>query len=693
MSLQTPPAAVLRFGTFEVDVRAGELRKQGVRLKLQEQPFQVLIVLLQRPGEVVTREELRSQNWPPDTFVDFDNSLNTAINKLREALGDSADNPRFVETLPRRGYRFIAPVTGLDGKESAERLDSWKEIAAYLKRDERTVRRWESEGLPVHRKIHKKQASVFAFPAEIDAWWNSGRERLEAESPPKEEIAAAEPGRTWRRKSVWILALGGAVILASVFAFNVAGIRNRIFAVGVPPVHSIAVLPLENLSRDPEQEYFADGITEQLTTELAQISSLKVISHTSVVQYKGTTKLLPQIAKELGVDAVVEGAVQRSGEKVGINVQLVQAPTDRHLWAKSYERDLRDVLDLEREVTHAIADEIKAKVTATEEARLTGARAINRAAYEDYLKGWYFFDKRTPQAAMLSVGYFRKSLEQDPRFPSAYVGLAEALETLSAMDVTPYSETQAEASQALRHALELDPKLGEAHAALGLYEALWNWNWVAAERQLKMGLQLSPGSAIVHNRYSRYLQAVGRLDEGVQEARRAAELDPLSFFMHRELGRSLYFAREYDEAIAELGRAAELDPHASVVNNWLSWIAEKRGDHQRAMELWLLNAPLSGVPENATVTFRKAYEDRDWKRFCEADLRFLTEARNLPSAPYFIAVDQVRLGNKDAAFEWLGRSLEDKNVWVTWIKVDPLLDDLHADPRFKDLLRRVGLPQ
>ena len=574
-----------------------------------------------------------------------------------------------------------------------ERLDSWKEIAAYLKRDERTVRRWEAEGLPVRRKVHKKQASVFAYKAEIDAWWNSDREKLEVESPPQPEVAAAEPTLASRWKGVWILAPGGAAILAVVLAFNVAGIRNRVFARGVSPVHSIAVLPLENLSRDADQEYFADGITEQLTTELAQISSLKVISHMSVVQYKGTKKLLPQIAKELGVDAVIEGAVQRSGEKVGITVQLVQAPTDRHLWAKSYQRDLRDVLDLEREVTHAIADEIRAKVTATEKERLANTRPITREAYEDYLKGWYFFDKRTARAATLSVGYFRKSIEQDPRFPPAYVGLAEALGTLSAMDVTPYAEIQSEASHALRRALELDPELGEAHAALGLYEAQWNGNWVEAERQMKMGLQLSPGNAIVHNRYSRYLQAVGNLDEGLQEARRAAELDPLSFFMHRELGRSLYFAREYDEAIAELGRANELDPHNDEVNGWLSWIAEKKGDHERAMELWLRNARLSGVPENVTVSLREAYEARDWKRFWEVDRRFLIEARNPPPAPYFIAEDELRLGNKDAAFEWLGKSVEGKSVWVTWIKVDPLLDDLHSDARFKDLLRRVGLLQ
>ena len=265
-------------------------------------------------------------------------------------------------------------------ESSAGRLDSWKEIAAYLQRDERTVRRWEREGLPVHRHMHKKQASIYAHKAEIDVWWNNGRQRLE---PP-------EPTRAGKPFKPWLLAgLVAAGILAFV-AFNATGLRQRFLRKSdANTIRSLAVLPLENLSRDPDEAYFADGMTEALTTELAQISSLKVISHTSVVQYKGTKKSLPQVAQELSVDAVVEGAVQRSGDKVEITVQLIQAPSDRHLWAKSYERGLRDVLELQREVTHSITDEIQAKLTPPEKIHLESARSVNSEEYEDYLKGHY----------------------------------------------------------------------------------------------------------------------------------------------------------------------------------------------------------------------------------------------------------------------------------------------------------------
>ena len=584
------------------------------------------------------------------------------------------------------------PPNGLP-ERFGHRLDSWKEIASYLRRDERTVRRWEAEGLPVHRKVHKKQASVYAYTGEIDTWWNGGRQDMEETREPDSRKllnlpSARDRAATHRHRAVlWL-----AVLLAAAITGIVVGTVARLRSSPGGQIHSLVVLPFENLSGDPAQDYLADGMSDELITDLAVFKGLRVISRTSALAYRGTRKPLATIARELEVDGVLEGSLSLSGNRVRVRAQLIEAKTDQHRWAQTYESEITDIVEVQSSIARQVAEQVSLHVSPSEAPGALKLRPRNAEAYEDYLKGWYFFDKRTAGSAALSVSYFRKSMGQDPKFPLAYAGLAEALQTLTAMDVAPMSQTQAEASEALRHALELDPGLGEAHAALGLFEAQWNWNWAEAERQMNMGLQFSPGSAIVHNRYAAYLQAVGRVDDAVAEARRARELDPLSFFMNRELGRALYLARKYDEAIEQLDRAAELDSHASVVNNWLSWIAEKRGDQARAMQLGLLNAPLDGWDAKSISLLREAYENRDWKRFCETDLQRLTANKEQPSASYFIAVDELRLGNKEAAFNWLETSLEGKTVWVMWIRVDPLLDDLRSDPRFHQLLRKMRLP-
>src|ERR1700737_2844476 len=328
------PALPKRFGDFEFDPRAKQLRKHEHTIRLHGQPLEILALLLERHTEVVLREELRARLWREDTFVDFEHSLNAAVNKLRETLDDEANSPRFIETVPRRGYRFIAPV-------------------------ERALQGPATDSTSQNAPAANQKATDLLV------------EKSAAELP------ALSEARTQGR-AVWLAFIVCAFLIALFIGFNGGGLRQRLL--GRPDlgaIRSLAVLPLENLSHDPEQEYFADGMTEALTTELAQISALKVISRTSVMQYKGTKKSLPQIAQELGVDAVVEGAVQRSGDKVGITVQLIQAPTDRHLLAKSYERGLRDVLALQREIAHAITDEIKAKLTPPEKVRLVSARSIN----------------------------------------------------------------------------------------------------------------------------------------------------------------------------------------------------------------------------------------------------------------------------------------------------------------------------
>src|SRR5438552_13614246 len=355
-------SAILRFGVFEVDVRSGELRKQGARIKLQEQPFHVLIVLLQRPGEVVTREELRNQNWPADTFVDFDNSLNTAINKLRDALGDSAESPRFIETLPRRGYRFIASVDGLDNDPDA-----------------RDVR----------------------------------------------QSGGARPAPRVLRWLVALLSL--AVLAAALFVWNVFHVRDRLRSnMRARRIHSLAVLPLTNLSGDPTQEYFSDGMTDALITGLAQMGSVKIISRTSVMRYKKTDKSLPEIARELNVDGIIEGSVQRSGDRVRITAQLIEGATDKHLWAQSYEREVNDVLALQDELARSIAGEIKARMTRQVQVRSGASHPVNPKAYEAYLRGLAYSKQPCDECEGISLEYFNRAIQIDPQWAPAYAQLARS---------------------------------------------------------------------------------------------------------------------------------------------------------------------------------------------------------------------------------------------------------------------------
>ncbi len=449
MALETRNSGVVRFATFQVDLRSGELRKQGVKIKVQEQPFRVLTVLLQRPGEVVTREELRNQNWPPDTFVDFENSLNTAINKLRDALGDSADNPRFIETLPRRGYRFIAPVIS-DQQEKS----------------------------PV--------------PAE--------------ESKVGDEQLGKNP-RTRR----WLVLAAVAVLALLTLAY--VTIRRRAKDAAHSKINSLAVLPLKNLSGDPRQEYLADGMTEELIGRLAGIHDLRVVSRTSVMRFKDAQLSLPEIARTLNVDAVVEGSVIREGSRIRVHAQLIRGATDEHFWSEAYDRDLRDVLGLQSEVAESIALKVKATVTGEERTRLTAARPVSPEVYESYLKGLYVYrsNKTSSRAGVEeSIGYFQKAIARDPTYAPAYVGSAYAYKFLGSVTIGGSPAERLKAMTAVRKALELDPNLAGAHVVLADLQTA-QWHWTEAEAEYRRGLELNPSDASAYGGLAGWLLSQGRL--------------------------------------------------------------------------------------------------------------------------------------------------------------------------------------
>ena len=458
MGPAVPTPRTIRFGVFEIDVRSGELRKQGRKIRLEGQPVNILICLLENPGELVTREELHRRLWPADTYVNFEHGLNAAVKRLRRALNDSADNPRFVETLPRRGYRFLAPV----------RADPGEDIRIV-------------EEIP---------------PAKSDS---------ASEEPPAGEKHHRVPPQwllDWKKLGIALL-----LVFAILTAWMLRPTNSR-----PPVIRSLAVLPLENLSHDPAQEYFADGMTDELITELGQISGLRVISRTSVMTYKGVRKSLPQIARELNVETVVEGTVLRSGDQVRITAQLIQAAADKQLWAQSYEGDVHQTLALQRQVGRAIAEEIHIELTSREREVLKSVKAVNPDAYEAYLKGRYFWNKRTGDGLKKAIDYFSQAIEKDPGYAQAYAGLADSYALMGDWEygVLPPTEAFPKAKAAAAKALTLDNTLGEAHTSLAFVLDLFDWDWGAAEREYAQAVELSPSYATAHQWYTWHLIVLGR---------------------------------------------------------------------------------------------------------------------------------------------------------------------------------------
>jgi TolB-like protein/DNA-binding winged helix-turn-helix (wHTH) protein len=441
----------LRFGVFELDPRAGELRKKGMKIRLHGQPVELLVLLLQHPGETVTREELQKKLWPSDTFVDFERGLNNAMNRLRAALDDDAETPRFVETLPRRGYRFIGSVNGLEQTPAAEA------------------------------------------------------------SPP------VTPGPMLRFSA--FAALAAIAVAAVLVGFNVRGWRDRLFPRHTnPPVQALAVLPLANLSGDPEQEYFADGMTEALITELGKVSKPSVISRQSIMQYKGSKKPLQEIARELNVDAVLEGAVERSGDRVRVSVHLERVSPESQIWANEYSSNIGDVMGLEDDIARAISDEIQVRLTPDERIRFANRRPVKPEAHDDFLRAEFLVEKRNERDLQAGITYFKKAIENDPAYARAYAGLAWALVNLAHLGTHRTKDILPQARAAADKALELDPSMDEAHVSRAMI-LLLEWNWFEAEKEHRLALTLAPNSWEAHRSYAWYLLNLGRFDEARAQAK------------------------------------------------------------------------------------------------------------------------------------------------------------------------------
>src|SRR6266404_463297 len=634
MSAPAPAARVLRFDTFELDLRAGELHKRGVKLRLQGQPVQLLTILLQSAGSVVTREELRSQLWPADTFVDFDHSLHNAIGRIREALGDSAEIPRYIETLPRRGYRFIAPV---------------EEVQA---------------------------------PRISEANGNKTREGV-----------AAAPPTARQSKTRAALALTLLILAATGSAFWLVRAVSRPTSAATR-LRSIAVVPLENLSGDPSQEYFADGMTEQLITDLAKVNGLRVISRTSVMRYKDTKKSLPEIARELNVDGIVEGSVMRSGNRVRITAQLLHAATDRHLWAETYERDMGDVLRLQSDVAQAIVQQVRAELTPQQQAQLHSAPVVNPEAYEAYLKGRFYLSNQFTMAQPLAMSkqYFEESIRKDPAFALAYSGLADSYLYLAIFRQLSPDSAYRSATEALRKALELDDTIGEAHDTLGILSWRYKWDLKAAERELNQAIALAPSYSCAHEDRAGFLSFMGRRAEALAEVAKSSEMDPGPSSAMTESG-AYYQLRDYNALLEASRRGVVSNPNEWVEHEFLAVGYEGTGKLLEATAEYQKAVEMSGGDQDALAALAHAYALIGRRPEAENILRGLQEkSKHVYVSPYVLATIFAGLGDKDTAFQFLEKAYRERSLEIGWhIKADLRIDNLRSDPRFHDLLHRVGL--
>lgn len=492
----------IRFGDFHVDLRSGEVRKHGIRLKLQDQPFRVLALLLDRPGEIVTREELREKLWPGNTFVDFDTGLNAAIKKLREALSDSAVEPRYVETLPRRGYRFIASVDHV-AQALPPSAPKTTGHGVHSIENENVNGGPQARGNGSHLEPSLHFGEEFAPPTSIDPY-------------PPTSLAVAKTRASRPRVAVTVGLTLAVLALSTIFL-----LAPRLTSHNKPsPIQSLAVLPLANLTGDSSQEYFADGMTEAIIAELAQVRGLKVISRTSVMHYKGTKETLPEIAKELGVDAIVEGAVARSGDEVKITAQLIRASTDTHLWAASYARARQDVLRLQSDVSRDVVLQIREQLAPAENKRATSA--VNPEAYDAYLKGLFFQNKESGDGLKTAIGYFQQAIEKDPHFAAAYSRLSGSYAALSFISEMPTDEAYQSAKLYAQKAVSLDDNLDQAHTALA-WVAVSDWDWTTVEAEYRRAIQLNANSVDAHIGYAYFLLIFGRWEEAAQHEQAAVQ--------------------------------------------------------------------------------------------------------------------------------------------------------------------------
>jgi TolB-like protein/DNA-binding winged helix-turn-helix (wHTH) protein/Tfp pilus assembly protein PilF len=631
------------FADFELDVSRFELRRDGAALKLEKLPMELLILLVSARGGLVSREHIVAKLWGPNVIVDFEHGINTAIRKIRLALDDDREQPRYIETVVGKGYRFTCPV------------------------------------------VAKTPQAETAGAAPID----SGRQPRALH--PSAPLALFGP----RSRPLWLLGVVTLFILATVLAIAPHGWEDRMLGrAAAPRIESVGVLPLANLSGDPAQDYFADGMTDELIVALARLGTFRVISRTSMMQYKRTEKPLPKIARELGVDALVEGSVSRSGEQLRVRAQLIHAAADQHLWADTFERSVGDVLTLQSDLADAIARRIEARLAPEGRASHVRAGSLIPAALDAYLKGRLAWHRRTEAGLQEAIDYFRQAIALDPGYAAAYSGMADSYTALGYFSYIAATEAFSAAREAALKALELDPTLAEPHASLGYVHLYYDWDRTAAEREFKEAIALNPNYSAAHHWYGVFLTALGRHDEAAVAIARARELDPLSPAISTDIGFHLYYSRRYDEAMRHLDAVVAAKPGLPLAYLWRGRVYQDQLRYADALANYRRTEDLMRewpVTKAAIGHVLGTMGDHVAAESALQDLHDLSKRRYVTA--YGIALVYAALGDNDAAFEWLNRSIEERTHWLVWLKLDPRWDNLRSDPRFEAVQRRVGFPE
>jgi len=606
--------------------------------------MELLIFLVERRGELVTRDEIAGRLWGQDVFVDVDHSINVAIRKIRLALRDDPEQPRFVETVVGKGYRFAAPVLS-NG----------------------------ATGLLVEAGLSASQTT------------------------PVSTAAPQSPNSRVRKASFRaVLGLGALFFAALILVLTIVLTIDRgSWLLRRAAIRSVAVLPLKNLSGDPAQDYLADGMTEELIGDLARIPGLRVISRTSVMRFNNSQLSIPEIARTLNVDAVLEGSVIREGDQIRVHAQLIRAATDEHIWAQEYQREYRSVLALQEDVSRSIAERVQASIAPEQRAGLAPTQPVDPDAHEDYLKGRYYFNQRTDDALNKSISYFNQAITKDPTYALAYSGLADDYALIGFRGAVRSKESLSQAKAAAMKAIELDDKLADAHASLAFIAETHEWDWATAEREYKRALELNPGDARAHHWYAGYLTYQGQFDEGIAEEKRARELDPLSLPINNALAGRLLVAGRIDEAQDQVKKTLELDSHFAPAHQTLGWVCLNRGKREEAIQEFQKALQLSGA-DNVDLMLDLGFADAMAGRQPEAEkvlerLKRLHEQGLAPSGS--IGILYGALGDKDEAFAWLNKACDERDPELTYIKVrGRRFEPVRNDPRFEQLVARVGLP-
>jgi TolB-like protein/DNA-binding winged helix-turn-helix (wHTH) protein/Tfp pilus assembly protein PilF len=638
MSLQTK--VVFEFGWFHLNPAERLLLRQQVQVRLAPKAFDALLFLVENRGLLLLKEELLRRVWP-NTFVEESN-LAQHISILRKALRDGEEGFQYIETIPRYGYRFIAEV---------------REINDGVEVDTGVL----SDSMP--------------------------------SAEPSPEVAAIVRPRHGLRNPAFIfaglVALLGVLILAT-------PVWKKPSISGFEPIQSLAVLPLQNLSGDSAQDYFADGMTEALITDLAKIPGLKVISRTSIMQYKDSHKSLPQIAQELGVDGIVEGSVLRSGDRVRITAQLVRAATDQHIWAETYERDLRDLVALRGDVSRSIAVQVQKEIASSSPRRLATAAASNPLAREDYLKGRYFWNFRSEAGYLKAIEYFQAAVTEDPQYAQAFAGLADSFALLGSLPDSKLRDTaMPRAKEMALTALKLDDTLADAHTSLAFVEMHYEWKFLDAEQEFKRAIELNPNYSIAHQWYAYDLAAMGRMDEAVAEVKRARQTDPLSAIINTDMAEMLYFARRYDEALLQSRATIEMDPNFAHAHRVLERIFLEKHMFPEAIAEGGRAVALSGDNPWMLLELASTYALAGKKTESQACLRRAaqTSAGGVLPDTGVSAEIYAGLGEVDRAFTVLELLYHHRDGALILLNADPRFDSLKSDPRYQRLLRSIGLPQ